>query len=146
VKVDMNTVRAVITIVLLAAFSAFVVYMLGQLDLAENEWQRLVWVFSGFEAIVFAAVGWFFGREVNRERAEKAEAEADAAQKDAKENALEAERGRAVANAVIAHGSTAPQRGQRLQAMGASDQTAGAVESELEVLQEFCRRQFPDLA
>src|ERR671924_329153 len=104
----MNTVRAVITIVLLAAFSAFVVYMLGQL--------------------------------------EKAEAEADAAQKDAKENALEAERGRAVANAVIAHGSTAPQRGQRLKAMGASDQTAGAVESELEVLQEFCRRQFPDVA
>jgi type VI protein secretion system component VasK len=145
VKVDMNSVRAVITIVLLAAFCAFVVYMLGQLDLAENEWQRLVWVFSGFEAIVFAAVGWFFGREVNRARADKAEANADAAQKDAKENALVAERGRAVANAVIAHRSTASQRGQRLQAMGASDQTAGAVESELEVLQEFCRRQFPDL-
>lgn len=36
-------------------------------------WSRYVVLLSGLEAIVFTAVGWMFGREVNRQRAEAAE-------------------------------------------------------------------------
>ena len=111
--------------------------MLEELDLQEGPWQRLVWVFSGFEAIVFAAVGWFFGREVNRERAEHAETEADLAQQDVLVRTQDVERGIAVANALLAHTT-------RLQAMGSSER-AGVIEFDLEVLQDFCHREFPNL-
>ena len=43
----------------------------------EEEWARLVYLLSGVEAIAFAAAGYFFGREVNRARAEAAEEDAN---------------------------------------------------------------------
>jgi hypothetical protein len=42
-------------------------------DATEKEWSRLVYLLGGVEAIAFAAAGYFFGREVNRARAERAE-------------------------------------------------------------------------
>jgi hypothetical protein len=36
----------------------------------ETIWGRYVYVFGGLEAIVFTAVGWIFGREVNRAAAD----------------------------------------------------------------------------
>lgn len=40
---------------------------------------------TGVESLVFAATGWLFGREVNRQRAEVAEADKDKATKKANE-------------------------------------------------------------
>lgn len=43
----------------------------------ESDWNRMIFLYGGIEAVAFAAVGWFFGKEVNRERAENAETRAD---------------------------------------------------------------------
>jgi hypothetical protein len=53
---------------------------------SELIWGRYTFLLAGFEAIVFTAVGWLFGREVNRKQAEQAEKATD----DAKEKAAEA--------------------------------------------------------
>jgi hypothetical protein len=59
----------------LAAYAAFVLAL--RQDVAdgatEQEWLRLTYLFAGVESIAFAAAGFFFGREVNRGRAEQAE-------------------------------------------------------------------------
>ncbi|MFE5409419.1 hypothetical protein [Microbacterium sp. NPDC056569] len=49
-------------------------------------WGRYTFLLAGFEAIVFTAVGWLFGREVNRKQAEQAEK----ATEEAKEKTAEA--------------------------------------------------------
>lgn len=41
--------------------------------LTEVVWARATWAFGAIEAIAFAAAGFLFGKEVNRERADKAE-------------------------------------------------------------------------
>jgi hypothetical protein len=59
----------------------WLVYAMWQLTTTtkEIEWTRAVYLLSGVESIVFAAVGFLFGREVHRERANKAESRAIAA-------------------------------------------------------------------
>ena len=52
---------------------------------SDSVWQRLIYVYSGIEAVVFAAVGWLFGREVNRKQVEGAEERADESDKAAKD-------------------------------------------------------------
>jgi hypothetical protein len=42
-------------------------------DMSETIWGRYTYLLGGLEAIVFTAVGWLFGREVNRKQAEQAE-------------------------------------------------------------------------
>jgi hypothetical protein len=61
----------------------------------EVQWSRLVYLFTGVESLAFAAGGFFFGREVNRGRAESAEARASAES----DRATRAESGAAAANA-----------------------------------------------
>ncbi|GIW33490.1 hypothetical protein [Meiothermus sp.] len=57
----------------LVGFAVLVVYMLSLLDSSETTWNRALYLFAGVEAIAFAAAGYFFGREVHRQRAESAE-------------------------------------------------------------------------
>ena len=54
-------------------FSIGIVYLLGQVTANETQPSRMVYLFSGVEAIASAAAGYFFGTKVHRERAEKAE-------------------------------------------------------------------------
>jgi len=64
----------------------------------ETIWGRYVFLLGGLEPIVFAAVGWLFGREVNRKQAEQAgqaTATAAAATADAAATAAKAETFRA---------------------------------------------------
>ncbi len=90
----MNAWRDVIVygvaIAALVAFFFFVRYLLGRVATAEElEWTRAVYLFSGVEAIVFAATGFLFGKEVHRkqaEKAEKAEARANNAETESVEN------------------------------------------------------------
>ncbi|WP_400072415.1 hypothetical protein [Zobellia russellii] len=60
---------------ILIAYGFFIYFLIGKVDSGDPSWSRLIYLFSGVEAIVFAAVGFLFGKEVNRQRAEKAEIE-----------------------------------------------------------------------
>ncbi len=88
--------RAIIWIgaAVLAGFALLVIYMLSLLTSSETTWNRALYLFAGVEAIAFAAAGYFFGREVHRQRADGAEARANRAEQQCQqwsERALEAE-------------------------------------------------------
>lgn len=81
----------------LVAFLALALYLLVDIEAAELTWSRRVYVFGAVEAVAFAGVGWLFGREVHRERAEvaedraaSAEQKADSRTEEAKANAIAA--------------------------------------------------------
>lgn len=57
----------------LIVFTITAVYLLRRVSSTDLAWSRRVYVFGALEAIAFAAVGWLFGKEVHRERAEAAE-------------------------------------------------------------------------
>jgi hypothetical protein len=73
----------IVAILVLMAFSYFVIHMMGRITLEETQWTRAVYLFTGVESIAFAAAGFFFGSEVRRQQAESAEGRADDAQDEA---------------------------------------------------------------
>jgi hypothetical protein len=103
----MNQFRAIVTVILIAAFAALMVFLLSEVGVSQVSWERYVYLLSGVEAIVFAAVGWLFGKEVHRQQAQQAEAKAEQASAGhvvaASEAAAEKERGLALARAVLSH-------------------------------------------
>jgi hypothetical protein len=76
-----DVAKWILTAVLLAAYSAGIYFLAQNVGAEETKWGRFIFMFQGFEVMVFAAIGWVFGREVNRVRADKAEDRADNAQK-----------------------------------------------------------------
>ena len=86
--------------IVLIVYVAALFYMTQKLCASDLVWARATYLLTGVEAIAFSAAGFFFGREVNRQRAEKAEeaeteaqgkadiAVAKAAQAEAKGHAL----------------------------------------------------------
>lgn len=74
----------------LVGFAVLVVYMFSLLASSETTWNRALYIFAGVEAIAFAAAGYLFGREVNRQRAESAERRASQAEQTAAKAALRA--------------------------------------------------------
>lgn len=63
-----------VAIGVLAAYALLIVYMLLRTtSLGADQWDRAMYLLTGVEAIVFVAVGYLFGVEVNRKRAENAE-------------------------------------------------------------------------
>jgi hypothetical protein len=60
--------------VIIVCFAALTIYLLGETGTDQARWARLSFLYSSLEAVLFTAVGWVFGREVNRRRAENAEA------------------------------------------------------------------------
>jgi hypothetical protein len=102
--------RLIVTGIVVVAFLALFAYMVRAADSTkEVEWSRLVYLFGSAEAIAFSALGWLFGREVHRERAENAEkqaAEATAKAGEAKSQAASAQaKGEAFAESIRALGS-----------------------------------------
>ncbi|MDQ6807294.1 MAG: hypothetical protein M3065_20595 [Actinomycetota bacterium] len=81
--------------VALLIWVGFAIYLLIQSGAKDVKWTRLAWVFSSVEAVAFAAAGLLFGTTVNRQRAERAEADADSTR-------TEAENGRVLATALKA--------------------------------------------
>lgn len=65
-----------ITVILLVTYGAFATAMLWMADVDADVWQKRVYIYTGIQAIVFTAVGWLFGREVNLSAATAATAEA----------------------------------------------------------------------
>jgi hypothetical protein len=79
------TLAGVVTVAVLAVFFVGIAYMAVQAGpgTADDQWERWVYLLTGVEAVTFAAVGWLFGKEVNRQRAENAEERAKDSEKDA---------------------------------------------------------------
>lgn len=127
----MDKAKIAFAVVVVTGFAVFAIFLVSNADTQnQSEWERWVYVFGAVEAIAFAAVGWVFGREVNRQRAENAE---DAAEQAAESAAQSREKGAKLAGMVIA-GSGGGGR-QRLEQMG-----AGGISEAV----EFARRNFPD--
>lgn len=101
---DTSPLIVATAIVILIGLAIFVIYMLRHISAEDTEWARYVYILTGVEAVGFAAAGYLFGRDVNRVRAEKAEARADSAQltaNNAQKRAVEAEtKGNDLANFV----------------------------------------------
>jgi hypothetical protein len=97
----------------LIVYVAGLVFMASMLTAEDLEWARATYLLNGLEALAFAGAGFFFGREVNRQRAEKAEEASDAADAKADQATSEAAdaraKGLALATAVR---SQAQQTGQ----------------------------------
>ena len=89
-KAPLSGIALATALVVLAAFTAFVWYMITHRSVQEVAWSRMAWLFSSVEAIAFGAAGALFGSGVQRQRAEKAEAAAQ-------QNAAAAANGRALA-------------------------------------------------
>jgi hypothetical protein len=90
----------VVALLALVAYVIFVSVMWDKVGDTGNRWERRLLLFDGVELIVFAGVGWLFGREVNRRQADSAEQAQNAAQANAATAAAEHERGQALAAAV----------------------------------------------
>lgn len=118
----MPTLRAVLTILALLAFGIFIVFLLKRSDASERTWSHYVYLLTGVEAIVFAAVGWLFGRDVSRPVVEQAKEAGDAKAQAAEERT----KGKTLAQAVLAQETAAPARSERLQAMGTPQAAAAA--------------------
>jgi hypothetical protein len=98
-----QSVRFKLAIAILAVYVLFMAYLaIAQIQIEEPFWGRLVFLFSGIEAIVFTAVGFVFGREINRKSeqlaskmvkdAEKEKEKAEEQKKDAESKKEKADR------------------------------------------------------
>src|SRR2546425_13259833 len=72
-----GVVPLIVAIAVLFIFWSLMRQMMGQTKVPELEWSRSAYLYAGVEAIAYAAAGFLFGREVHRQRAEKAEQRAD---------------------------------------------------------------------
>jgi len=90
-----STLALAVAVAALVIWVGFAIYLLANSGTDEVQWARLAWVFGSIEAVAFAAAGLLFGSTINRQRAEKAEARADA-------NQQSAEGGRALSAALKA--------------------------------------------
>jgi len=77
-------VAPIVAVLLLIGLIIFYVILLQNLNAATEAWQRLTYISGGIEAIAFAAAGYLFGKEVNRQQAQDATADKKQAQADAK--------------------------------------------------------------
>jgi hypothetical protein len=143
----MEHVKAAVAVLAIIGFGAFVVYLVTHIGVSEQEWTRAAYVFGGVEAIAFAAVGWFFGKEVNRSRAEKAEARADTSDAEAVKAtagaAASKSAGEALTAAILAKlkGSTMSIANGKEEHIGA---TLGATPRHLEELAALAKSLFPE--
>src|SRR5690348_4166956 len=68
-----GVVAVIVAVMLLLGFGALIWFLVSQAgSAAEGTWSRFVYLFGSAEALVFTAVGWLFGREVNRQAAQNA--------------------------------------------------------------------------
>lgn len=78
----------------------FVALVLAWSDIggSDSEWGRRLQLLGGLEALAFAAAGAILGTTVQRQTTQKEEQRANRAERRADENAVDAEKGRAVLN------------------------------------------------
>jgi hypothetical protein len=71
-------VPLLVAVIMLWWFGTVLLRMLGQTgpEILDAQWSRYTYLYNGLEALAYAAAGFLFGREVNRQRADRAEADA----------------------------------------------------------------------
>jgi hypothetical protein len=137
-----NWIPYIVAFVILIIFGFFVYYMLGLTKAEETEWTRAVYLFSGVEAIAFAAAGFLFGKEVHRAQAEKAEKRADQAEKNAADAEKDAANGKVLATAIKAKTKTFQGRVNTFAAMDKGI-VSSAGQADLEELRDLADQLFP---
>lgn len=97
-------VTLVVALLLVLGGSAMIVFLVGKVSSTQSEWDRYIYLLGGVEAVVFAAIGWFFGKEVHREQAQAATKQANTATQQANtatQTALAANQNATAANAAL---------------------------------------------
>jgi hypothetical protein len=137
-------VPLLVAIIILWYFGTIIKQMLGMTDpavIGEVRWGRNVYLYAGVEALAYAAAGFLFGREVNRQRAEQAEENAGRAQRES--NSAQRVAAQSVANGrALAEGVRELER-----AHGARSAVAGATsapaQADISMLRGLADRFFP---
>lgn len=138
----------VIPIVVLAAFAVLIAYMMLHLQADETTGTRALYhliLYGGAEAFTFAAAWFLFGKEVSRERADKAESRAESARqeasqaqqqvRDAQQKAATAEaETRHIVKTVRAQATRQKAESKSFGVLGVSDEQADAVQAALQQL------------
>lgn len=121
------------TIVAVGLVMALLVFILTLVLLRNDpQWDRLLYLFTGLEAIVFVAAGALFGTRIERQRSADAESARDEAVSRARRLEGESHAGRALAafiraGAIKAADEWVPQRGGERSAVGAPLTDYGAL-------------------
>lgn len=84
-----DKVAAWIGVLAVVAFGAFAIFLLRHVAEDELQWNRMVFIFGAVQAAGLAALGFFFGKEVNLTRADNAEDRANKTEVAAKKLAVE---------------------------------------------------------
>ena len=110
----------------------------------EVHWARRAMLYGAIEAIAFAAVGWVFGREVNRQRADNAETKAKEAEAKALEEAKQASGARAKGHSLKVAIEEKRRSGALPPAGGEAATRALTANQDLNELARVAERLFPD--
>jgi uncharacterized membrane protein YgcG len=126
--------QLVLAALLLVVFVAIGVLMIATADTSDSIWKNRITIFSAFQSLVFGAVGWLFGREINRVPAELARVDAQEAKELAQDNADEAAearvraataetKGRALASAITSTAASMSGNGASSSGLGGLERT-----------------------
>jgi hypothetical protein len=88
-----DLVAPFVAVVILVGFIGSTIFMLLQSSLSDIQWSRDIYLFGGIEAIAFAAAGFLFGTQVQRQQVQAANdraQQADTHAQDATERAMSA--------------------------------------------------------
>ena len=97
-----NTTATVVAVIVAVFYFAGLVVMWFKVGDPDPAWARRLVLFAGLEAIVFAAVGWLFGKEVNRHAVESAAAANQRVGDEAQARGQAEGKGQALADAIRA--------------------------------------------
>ncbi len=122
-----------VTVAFVLLYGAGLAVMFASAEGAKDPtWTRWIYLLSGLEAVVFAAVGWLFGSEVNRARAASAEKDAKTAKQDASQAKGEADAAKDDAHAAATEAARLEEAGSQLRrAIEAQAASAGAAGDQL---------------
>ena len=79
---NLNKQKFSLAVIIFIAYMIFIIYLATKASVDDVLWTRLLYLFTGIEAIVFAALGYVFGKDINRVRAENAEKATEKAKKE----------------------------------------------------------------
>ncbi len=138
-------VPLLVAILLLWYFGTIIKQMFGLTDPAavgEVQWGRNAYLYAGVEALAYAAGGFLFGREVNRQRAEKAEETGDRARREA--GAAQRVAAQSVAHGrALADGIRELELAQSARRAAVKDAAPSAEQTEVRMLRGMADRFFP---
>lgn len=89
----LNSQRFILAVVMFISYLAFITYLVIMAGKDDSVmWTKLLYLFTGIETIVFAALGYVFGQDINRKRAENAENALDNAKQEEANAKVETEK------------------------------------------------------